>query len=506
MTKIKCVDLFSGIGGIALGLREFADTRLYCEKDRFCQSVLASRMRDRSIDRAPVHHDISTLQLTDDTDVEMLSGGFPCQDISSIGLQRGIAGGARSGLFYDIVRVLDDSPSIKIVFLENVSNILKCGLSEVLNAFAQRGWSTQWTLMSASGLGASHRRARWFMLAVRDDDALARVAQALAASPTDPTEAGATAAVFAEEPPVRVELHANSGLDPTGPFTTAEPQWIQRMQTLGNSVVPCVVTAAFRYLARSSRSWDAYADMTADNAIALDAFGGGGGGGGGEFDFPENGIMIGSKVYPLAKRYPRCERQVRPSVHMPVPGTDSESKLDFYPTPRRGITHASSLSERSVRDLPTILVYCRETREALTSAGVTLPAERPMHSLLTPSARYVEWLMGYPRDWTRAESYEARPPALDPGDEDADDDDGVASSKRSRRRRTTASSSAPRRYRLNGMHMFMRDHPGLGVVEVSRLWNALDEQERQRYSGLASSEQCRPMTAAAATAQPVACV
>jgi len=151
------VDVFSGTGGISLALRGLVHTLQYCEINPYCQAVLSQRMKEGKLDKAPIHADISTLHISPLTSPNMIVGGFPCQDISSMGLQNGIAEGTRSGLFLEIMRIVDECPSIHAVFLENVHNILKCGIQEVITELAARGFHFQWTTRSAGSMGASPR-------------------------------------------------------------------------------------------------------------------------------------------------------------------------------------------------------------------------------------------------------------------------------------------------------------------------------------------------------------
>lgn len=124
--KLLAIDVFSGIGGLSVALAPFVTTVLYCEQNKYCQQVLTERMRDNLIDKAPIHNDICSLHLPSVQQPTVLCGGFPCTDISVIGLKKGIADDTRSGLFLEMMRLVDENPSIGVVFLENVSNIVKC--------------------------------------------------------------------------------------------------------------------------------------------------------------------------------------------------------------------------------------------------------------------------------------------------------------------------------------------------------------------------------------------
>lgn len=162
------IDVFSGIGGISLALKGYVNTVLYCEQNAYCQAVLTERMKQGTLDKAPIHPDIKTLYMPNGSKPRMIGGGFPCQDISGIGLQKGIEEGERSSLFFEIMRIVDECKSIDFVFLENVANISKCGMKEVVTELKKRGFNFQWLTRSASSMGAPHVRSRWFCLAIRE--------------------------------------------------------------------------------------------------------------------------------------------------------------------------------------------------------------------------------------------------------------------------------------------------------------------------------------------------
>ncbi|MEV5084979.1 DNA cytosine methyltransferase [Streptomyces sp. NPDC056159] len=99
--------------------------------------------------------------------VDIITAGFPCQDISNAGKRVGIEG-SRSGIWTNVseaVRILRP----KLVFLENVSAIRGRGLSRVLGDLAESGYDAQWTCYRASGAGAPHHRDRWFCVAAPTD-------------------------------------------------------------------------------------------------------------------------------------------------------------------------------------------------------------------------------------------------------------------------------------------------------------------------------------------------
>ena len=157
------LDLFSGIGGIGIALSPWVRTVAYCERDRYAQSVLLSRMQSGDIDRAPIWDDVTTLRGEMLSRLDIIFGGFPCQDISVAGLGKGLDG-ERSGLFFEIVRLIREC-NPRFVFLENVPAIRTRGGERVVKELASLGYDCRWTTLSASAVGANHKRERWFLLA-----------------------------------------------------------------------------------------------------------------------------------------------------------------------------------------------------------------------------------------------------------------------------------------------------------------------------------------------------
>lgn len=158
------LDLFSGIGGISLALEPWVKTIAYCESEKYAQSVLLSRMADGTLRRAPIWDEVTTLRASMlPKEIDIIFGGFPCQDISVAGKGIGL-GGKRSGLFFEIIRLTKETGA-PFVFLENVPAIRTRGLREVIGAFTEMGYDCRWTCLSAASIGAPHKRERWFLLA-----------------------------------------------------------------------------------------------------------------------------------------------------------------------------------------------------------------------------------------------------------------------------------------------------------------------------------------------------
>lgn len=159
MTKLKVLDLFSGIGGFSLGLHRTGgfETVNFCEMKPHAQAVLA-----KNFPGVPCHSDVTTYPFTEG-EADVITAGFPCQDISFAGVGAGLAG-ARSGLYREVVRALR-MVRPRYAVLENVAALLSRGLGTVLGDVAEVGYDAEWHCIPASAAGAPHRRDRIWIVA-----------------------------------------------------------------------------------------------------------------------------------------------------------------------------------------------------------------------------------------------------------------------------------------------------------------------------------------------------
>ena len=156
------LDLFSGIGGITIALSEWVQPIAYCEADRYCQAVLLSRMSDGRLPVAPIWDDVKTLRGDMLPTVDIIYGGFPCQDVSVAGARKGLDG-ERTGLFREAVRLVRECGP-KFVFLENVPGIRRY-VPTVREELEALGYDCRDGFLSAAEVGANHIRNRWWLLA-----------------------------------------------------------------------------------------------------------------------------------------------------------------------------------------------------------------------------------------------------------------------------------------------------------------------------------------------------
>jgi len=172
--KLKVLDLFSGIlvGGFSLGLERTGgfSTVAFCEIEPFPRRVLAKHWPE-----VPQYDDVRTLTgdilARDGIAVDVITGGFPCQDLSTAGKRAGMGEGTRSGLWSEIVRLIGELRP-RYVIVENVAALLS-GPSErrggwfgrVLGDLAECGYDAEWENIPAATMGALHRRERVWVIA-----------------------------------------------------------------------------------------------------------------------------------------------------------------------------------------------------------------------------------------------------------------------------------------------------------------------------------------------------
>lgn len=152
--------LFSGIGGLELGLEwaGLGPTLWQVEREPYAQTILARHWPD-----ATRYDDVCTVGGKDLAHVDIMCGGFPCQDLSFAGKGAGLAG-ARSGLWSEYVRIVREVRP-RFVIVENVAALLGRGLGRVLGDLAESGYDAWWDCVPASACGAPHRRDRLFIVA-----------------------------------------------------------------------------------------------------------------------------------------------------------------------------------------------------------------------------------------------------------------------------------------------------------------------------------------------------
>jgi DNA (cytosine-5)-methyltransferase 1 len=159
--QLRIGSLCTGYGGLDLAVTAVLDAELaWCaETDRHAAQVLAARWP------VPNLGDITTVDWDTVPAVDLITAGWPCQDISLAGKGAGLKG-TRSGLWHHITRCLAQLQP-PAAYLENVAALRTRGLARVVADLAGLGYDTQWATVRACDTGAPHARARLFILAVR---------------------------------------------------------------------------------------------------------------------------------------------------------------------------------------------------------------------------------------------------------------------------------------------------------------------------------------------------
>lgn len=156
---MKVGGLFSGIGGMELGLeRSGMELRWFVENNEYCRSVL-----QKNWSGVMIYGDIKSIEWSSVEKVDVLCGGFPCQDISIAGNNAGLSG-ARSGLWSEFVRAID-ALKPRIVIVENVAALLERGMATVIADLHRNGYCPHAKLVEAKDFGAPHKRRRLFIVA-----------------------------------------------------------------------------------------------------------------------------------------------------------------------------------------------------------------------------------------------------------------------------------------------------------------------------------------------------
>lgn len=242
---MNVLDLFSGIGGFSLGLeRAGMRTVAFCEIDPWCRRVLK-----RHWPNVRAYDDVRGLtaeRLVRDGvgSIDVICGGFPCQDISLAGRGRGLAG-ERSGLWREFARLIGEvRPSY--VLVENVGALRGRGLAAVLGDLTALGYDAQWHAIPAAAVGAPHLRDRVWIVAIAAADAAGeRLEELLGLLRRITREVAAVAAPW--DGPTEPALRR---VDDGVPARLDRP----RLAALGNAVVPIIPEAIGRAIMTQERA------------------------------------------------------------------------------------------------------------------------------------------------------------------------------------------------------------------------------------------------------------
>ena len=242
--------LFAGAGGGLLASRMLG-WRTVCavEWDDYARNALVARQNDGSLEAFPIWSDVQTFDGRPWRGiVDVISGGFPCQDISAAGKGAGIDG-ERSGMWGHMARIISEVRPGS-VFVENSPMLTSRGLGRVLGDLAEMGFDAKWGVMGALRLGALHQRERIWIAA--NTKKIGRFPIAYEDGQFQKAR-GENARLRDEqfgriiEQSISEEAHAEIKRD-----GDVMARWVGRLGAIGNGQVPQVASRAFKIL---SESW-----------------------------------------------------------------------------------------------------------------------------------------------------------------------------------------------------------------------------------------------------------
>jgi len=242
--------LFAGcgggiLGGILLGHHPVCAVEI----EPYCRQVLLQRQRDGVLPRFPIWDDVRTFDGRPWRGrVDVLCGGFPCQDISSNGKGEGISG-ERSGLWGEMARIIREvGPGI--VLVENSPMLTVRGLGVVLGDLAEMGFHAAWGVLGACAAGAPHTRERMWIMAYAAQVGVERI------ECNHRSSEGTNRGILQRQPPCSSRaVPWEKGGDNAELQRMADgvANRMDRLGALGNGQVPAVVALAWRVLSERAR-------------------------------------------------------------------------------------------------------------------------------------------------------------------------------------------------------------------------------------------------------------
>jgi DNA (cytosine-5)-methyltransferase 1 len=370
--KLACLDLFSGIGGIALGFRDIAKTVGYCELDDSCVNVLRNNIGKGLLDAAPIFKDVQLLCADDliPLNIEMITAGSPCQDISPANPYGKGIHGPKSKLIFDVIRIAQlVRPTLKCIVLENSCAIVHKGMDDVLSQLRTLGFGYIWSTGSATEVGALHHRRRWVCIAFAPGYRPCR--------PDQRTLDVSTMNLQSTAPPVRVIVSGKT-----------DKESVSECGVLGNSVVPAFMLWMYRELLRLYVCTDDNAEVCKSGRRT------------------EMWCASTSTHIPLRREAASCETDLGLMFQH---GTLSYSR-PLWSTPRKSAWfRCKKLTDLTLLYLTTKVLYERTTQLQMTALlGHT------DHTKFHVNPRFVEWLMGFPYNWTMTDSSQFVHTSCDP--------------------------------------------------------------------------------------------
>ena len=381
--KLRQVDLFAGVGGFALALEPWCEPMAFCEIDPEARKVLVDRFPG-----VPIAPDVLDLHGKDLTQCDVLTAGFPCQDLSIAGKKRGLDAGGRSGLLWEILRLLREMEELpSYVLLENVTAITADDqYGTMLMEMTKLEYDCAWGSFAAKDCGAIHERRRWFLLAKR------RTPKAKSWKPVEPPQGGRCPVLevamwdFVQ----KEDAVFRPSDDPTGAL---RKQARRTMKLLGNAVVPAQARQALacllQKLERGSFRWPWMAGSLEGTGSAR---------------WPQGGILLQGRYMGWTREQPRGPAGEKTtagtrqglvfgfadatpgSARLPI--LEGRQTRQGVGTPRRLQGVASAPTRRTICDFGNSVAFCRDLNHWTKPQGSVVKSQ------------FTCLAMGYPKDWT----------------------------------------------------------------------------------------------------------
>ncbi len=385
-SNFQVIDLFAGIGGFSKGLEgENFETAAFCEYDESAQKVLKKHWK------IPVFKDVTTMNAHIDGDrvsfidshnkvsVEnsnlVITGGFPCQDVSRGGAQRGVVESERSSLFKEIVR-LASTARPRFILMENVEALLSNGMAVVVREFAKIGYDCEWSVHYARDFGLPHQRARVYILCY----------------PQGKGKEYLNKSIYEElgvNNEVKEELYKIPRVSPAGD-DKSENLRKQRVKQCGNSIIPAIAGLWGKAMQNGGKEYDPERYQRVCNVFDL--------------EYPEKeklpncAVCINGKVY-KREEITKLKRDTSCSLFPTPVASDCMlilGKNDKYRLTKNGRVRVVRKSGKDAS-----LNLARFVRFYPVGGLTAKELPNPSHDLLDPT--FTEQLMGYPKDWTKLE-------------------------------------------------------------------------------------------------------
>lgn len=350
--RLTHIDLFTGAAGFSLALFDTVRTVAYCDISPLSRKLLLGNIKRGLLTSAPILGDVRFIDkntFPNDFVANVVTAGFPCQDISSMNRRKEGVRGPRSGLYIHVPRIAH-IVGANIIIMENSPLLSKRGLDLVLRKLSQFGFTKSvWGIYSAAQVGAPHERRRLYILAVKEIKSTSgmvfymteNLQKRLRVNPWD-----------YHHPPRIIEKNQKSLIDIK-----------QRGFLLGNSIVPLTAVYAIYNLGQSILSGDR------------------------------------GKI----ENAPTLKEPSKQRLHISIPpekrtGDIKDYHLRKWDTPLATWWFPCNIgSIRAVRILPNEIMYEKETLKYMKQKKRRVNVDE-----WTINPEFIEWMMGYPLGWTKS--------------------------------------------------------------------------------------------------------